>query len=138
MNVIKIKTALFRSLRGKVIVVLCGISFLSLVSVAVLSYIFSRSLLNSEINQKMKNQLEIINQNINLTMSNTAGVATDIARLAEVRNNSFSRDDYLNFMQMLSRYMNIPLAQGYGLSHINTTALPDSLGLMFIREKRAL
>jgi len=99
MNVIKIKTALFRSLRGKVIVVLCGISFLSLISVAVLSYIFSRSLLNSEINQKMKNQLEIINQNINLTMSNTAGVATDIARLAEVRNNSFSRDDYLNFMQ---------------------------------------
>ncbi len=91
----------FNTIGGKTVAILCGIAAFSLFTVSLLTFIFSRMMLNAEIELKMKNKLDSISQTINVDMSRSASASVQLARFAEVTGNRYSRIDYFTLMQNL-------------------------------------
>jgi len=89
----------FKTISGKTVTILCGITFFALFSVSVLSYISASIMINNEIDNKMDNKLDSISQTINVTMTEAASISVQLARFAEITGTAYSRNNYFSLMR---------------------------------------
>lgn len=100
--------SLLYSVRGKTVISVCGVSFVALASLSLLAYTVSRSVLNNEIELKMKNRLEVVQRDVSRSLGETATISAVLARYVEVRMSGSSRNDYLDyFNQVISGYESV-------------------------------
>ncbi len=89
----------FQSIRPKTVFFVSLMALLSLSSVAILTFYFTRGILNSEIDDKIRNRIDGIKQGIETKVSEQSALARILAGYAEVSGSRSSRGEYLDLFQ---------------------------------------
>ncbi len=96
---LKERLKVFQSIRPKTVLFVSVMALLSFTSVAVLTFYFTRGILNNEIDDKIKNRIDGIKQGIEIRVSEQSALARVFAGYGEVNLSNSTRDEYLNFFQ---------------------------------------
>ena len=88
-----------KTIKGKVLLSVCLVSVVCLSSVSLLTYFSTKSMLNSEIEVKMKNKIDEIGQRIEIRVVEYSVLARAVSSFVETVYDGYSRDQYLDVLE---------------------------------------
>lgn len=96
MKVLKIK-----SVRTLILITILPIVLVSMLVLSIISYNSSKRIINEEINTKMTNQLNAVNETIEKSLLKHAQLGESVAKIAQTGNSTIDQDEYIALLKEL-------------------------------------
>ncbi len=89
----------FKSIRSTLLSIVLPLVILGMMAISLMSYFYSKSIINSEIEENMNSQLNYITEGIEKSLSNHNQLAVTLAKLVEASMSSANEETYIGMIE---------------------------------------